>query len=78
MEKEKKKKRGGCKDEEERKRGRGQRPKGWGSERGTARVREERGPPDHRMQINGPENSSLNRAPDPAKECRKRSTDSLK
>jgi hypothetical protein len=58
--------------------GGGRRPKGWESERGTARVREERGPPDHRMQINGPENSSLNRAPDPAKECRKRSTDSLK
>jgi hypothetical protein len=27
--------------------------KGWESERG-ARVREERGPSDHRMQINGP------------------------
>jgi hypothetical protein len=49
-----------------------------GRVRGVARVREEGGPPDHRLQINGLENSSLNRAPVPGERMPKRSTVSLR
>jgi hypothetical protein len=65
----------GYKNEKERKRGRGRRPQGGGeSERGegVARVREERGgfrPLDANQR---PKTHSLNRAPDPAKECQKK------
>jgi hypothetical protein len=53
--------------EEEREKGCGG-CKGLGRVRGAARVREERGPPVHRMRINGPKLTLSTELPAPAKE----------